>query len=215
MNRIANPKITIIASSLLILFLSLSSFGQGKKAKPNYLITANSVGDVRLGMTLADARAVLVDGKLIADLTQTRLTRYEAGYSPISVIRGGKLMMSLMTPKFDEQGGEIPVNENSRIAFIKVWDSRYRTTKGVYPGITIYKAERKLGKIIEIFGFYGNDESVEFSDQPRGFEFLVAGKGKSTEDKKTPAGIYENGRDDFADKYTPGAYVLSISISGS
>ena len=58
--------------------------------KPNYLITPNSAGDIRLGMTVADARKVFGGAKF---------EQYDSGEEGINieVTRGKKNLMTLTT----------------------------------------------------------------------------------------------------------------------
>ena len=129
-----------------------------------------------------------------------------------SVSKGGKVIMTLTIETYDEDRNEIPISENAKIIFIKILDSRYRTAKGVHPGPTIVEAEKIYGKLPQMVMTYGTDESGEFSNQPKGLSFEFTGKGKDD------AGNYErwkggDPREQYTTKYTPKAYILSISIS--
>lgn len=196
----------------ILLLLAVSAFGKGKPENENFLLTANSAGRLRLGMTISEVREAMPSAAIAPDLSGENVTRYEFNYLPASIFRNGQLVMSVLTPKYDEEGRAMKFNENSPVASIKIWDPRYRTKKGVHTGMLIAEAEKFYGGLTEIFGFYGNDESAHFARHPEGFEFLVSGRRSA--DGKRSAGLYEDGRADFAYKYTAGAFIRSITISG-
>lgn len=176
----------------------LTAFGQ---VGSEYLITKDSVGGIRLGMTIAEAKRVYQD----AEFNNTG----EDGQ--INVSRSGKLVMTVTPETTDENFRVIEVTSSSKIIAVKVIDPRYKTAAGVFPGMTIVAAEKVLGKIGRMTLAYGETEYADFTKQPAGLRFEY----KGTNSRK--AGIYDitypDPREQFATKFTAGAYIYSIEVA--
>ena len=121
----------------MLLLLSIAAFGQTNPGTFNFLITPDSAGDIRLGMTIAEARRVL---------TEAAFEQYD--YSEEGVVvevkRGETMIMSLMTDQKDtsaDENGMVPIEESARIESISFTDPRYKTADGVHIGMTIADAE--------------------------------------------------------------------------
>lgn len=188
--------LTSIFASLLVVF---TAFGQGTS---EYLITKDSAGGIRLGMTIAEAKRVYQD----AEFNNTG----EDGQ--INVSRSGKLVMMITPETTDANFRTIEVTSSSKIIGIKVIDPRYKTAAGVSPGMTIVAAEKVMGKIGRMTLAYGETEYADFTKQPAGLRFEY----KGTNSRK--AGIYDitypDPREQFATKFTPGAYIYCIEVNG-
>jgi hypothetical protein len=149
---------TFISKLSIAIFLffgfCLSSFSQ---PTDDYLITSNSVGPVRLGMTLAQVRKAA--GRM-------KLKKGEGidGVPAVAVISGGQTDMVLY---FEINEGMDPFSENARkisesskVGMINVLSDRYQTSQGVRIGTLLSKAEKQLGKLDNIFFSELRGESI-------------------------------------------------------
>lgn len=169
-----------------------------ENASSDTLITANSVGPIKLGMTIAQARAN-------APGTIFERTSDGEGIAKISVQEGGE---ELMTIYAGEEDPDSKINENAEIVFIEVWSPLLKTAEGIKPGMTISQAEKTIGDLREIFmSEIESREFASFTDQPSGMTFRV------THDRGS-AGKYR-GDTMTTTRCTPGATILSIEVSGS
>ncbi|MBK6750811.1 MAG: hypothetical protein IPG67_12590 [Acidobacteria bacterium] len=182
------------AASFIALFTVITTLGQGGS---EYLITSESVGAVRLGMTINEAKRALDDAEL----------NMQGENGEVKVFRKGKLVMiaTVVTTDANEITG------GSKIFAVKAIDSRYRTANGLYPGITIVAAEKVMGKLGRMTLSYGETETGDFANQPDGFNFEFKGANSAK------AGIYDvktpDPREQYANKFTPGAYIYGIGLS--
>ncbi len=178
------------------------------KTKENLLITPNSVGDIRLGMTIAEARKVLKGVKF-----DQRDYSEEGVWVELSK-NGTELDMRFMTDQKDYATGntdKVPIKESAKIESIQFSDKRYKTADGVHVGMTIKDAEQKFGKIKKItFLEYDASEDVEFSNAPSSYSFDVSPKEGSPREAR--AAIYTNNLN-ITTKYNIGAYISSFEIS--
>ena len=166
------------------------------KAVLDFLITDNSVGPVRLGTTVAQARRAL------RGFTLSRTSDGE-GIALIAVKRGKLIVMTLYA---GEQNPRSRINERAKIEFIEVWDSRYHTAEGVHPKMPLPEVEQKYGKLKEIMvSEIEVREFATFVTQPAGFQWRVTNANGM-------AGIYSQGQNTTT-RYTPSAYLKSISIT--
>lgn len=145
----------------LICILGLIGIAQAQR---NYLITKNSVGNVRLGMTVAQARKVLKGFNL-------RQVSDGAGVALIQVRKNGKDVMHLFA---DEENPEAKINEKAKIEFIEVFDRTYKNADGIRPEMLVKNAERILGKVEEIsISDIESREFIIFKKKPKGISFRV------------------------------------------
>ncbi len=205
MNRKTNSKFTLAMSILLILLSSYVIFGQ--KTSNNNLITKKSVGDVKLGMTIGEARKALKG-----------FTLGEGGGSEgltfIGVFDGKKQILEFGQYGERNDKGELPaIDENQVIKYISILDSRYKTEEGVGIGTKVEEAEKRYGKLKEIFFDQHVGEIAYFSKAPKGLGFLLIGN----DGKYGKAGNYVGAKpQDYGQrtkKYVPGAYISSMSIN--
>ena len=108
---------------LVALICILGSIGIAQ-AQQNYLITKNSVGNVRLGMTVAQARKALKGFNL-------RRVSDGDGVALIQVRKNGKDVMHLFA---GEENPEAKINEKAKIEFIEVFDGTYKKCGRHSPG---------------------------------------------------------------------------------
>ncbi|MCB1025447.1 MAG: hypothetical protein KDB79_13710 [Acidobacteria bacterium] len=211
MNKKTRSQIIFAGSILLILFSSLFAAGQGKQSNTNNLITATSVGKVKLGMTIGEARKVLPKGMKLGPADG-----YE-GSTLIGVYEGEKLLFTLGT--YDEEGEEglPPIDEDQRIGVMLIFDSRLRTAAGVHVGMPIAEAEKKYGKLKEIANDPHSGEWGKFTKQPESMEFSF----KTKSDVEITVARYEripnckitDSSDCLSLGYAPDSYIFVISIT--
>jgi hypothetical protein len=159
------------------------------------LITENSVGPVRLGMTVTQAR------KALPGFTLSRTSDGE-GLALIAVKRGGKTLMTLYA---DEANPDARIDERAVIEFVEAWDAGYRTAAGVHPTMLLREVERKYGKLEEIIlSEIEQREFATFANQPAGINLRVMNENGM-------AGVYSDGQRK-ATTYAPATYVFAISI---
>ncbi|MGH9968778.1 MAG: hypothetical protein ACREBG_13245 [Pyrinomonadaceae bacterium] len=162
------------------------------------LITENSVGPVRLGMTVTQAR------KALPGFTLSRTSDGE-GLALIAVKRGGKTLMTLYA---GEANPDARVNERAVIEFVEAWDVGYRTAAGVHTTMPLRDVERKYGKLEEIIlSEIEQREFATFANQPAGISLRVMNENGL-------AGVYSDGQRK-ATRFAPSSYVFSISIKRS
>jgi hypothetical protein len=181
-----------IALSLLIFGLSTVV-----SAQSSFLITQDSVGRLKVGMTVAEAR------RIFPRHTFTRTSDGE-GIALIEVKRRNQTHFMLYANEFDP---EQPINNNAKIVFIEIVNPAYRTAKGVSPNMRLIDVERRYGKLKSItLSEIESREYARFTNQPLGIDFKVAGRNAQ-------AGIYQSGQTKTT-RYSRNAYVRSIILLG-
>ena len=166
-------------------------------AQDNYLIGTYSAGPVRTGMTIAQAKAAL-PGHVF------KRTSDGEGLALVAVEKSGELQMTLFAGEDDPESA---IDNAAKIEYIEVFGKMYHTPFGVRPGMTIADAEKKAGKLKEIFtSEIEAREFATFADEPDGYNIRVLGKNRE-------AGIYASGSDKTS-RYSSGAYVFSIGVFG-
>jgi len=170
--------------------------GAKKLSSPATLITKNSVGPIRLGMSVAQAR------KAVPKLKFARTTDGE-GMALIEVKGGETADMVLYAGEDDAEG---PIHENAKIQLIKVFGQAYKTANGVHPGMPLREVEKKYGKLTNIsMSEIESREYAEFARQPAGLLFQVGLPEIGI------AGKYPEGKRETA-VYVPSAVVTNIEI---
>ncbi len=191
-------KITQI-SFVVVVCLALVGFVSAQKMSSKKLITSNSVGDVKIGMKVAEARKALKGYNL-------ERTSDGEGVALIGVNRDGSEY--IMTIYAGEEDTEVKIDENAKIEMIEVWFSDHMTAEGVHPRMKISDVEKKYGKVKEILmSPIESREYATFAKQPRGLQFRLLGEGMD-------AGKYKKG-ENKTNSYTTGAYLHSILIWGT
>jgi hypothetical protein len=185
-----------ICAAFLLFGICFSSFSQ---TIDEYLITSNSVGPVRLGMTLAQARQVIGQKRI-------EMGTGECGdYGPCVTVFDGKYRaMYLYFVDKRQNDKQPPVNESSIIFSIAVHSPEYKTLEGIRKGMLVSKVQKLIGKPVDIYRNLMGDEYVLFDGLSDNY-FL-----------ETMGGIYKNsettGVPDKADRYRPNSKILSITI---
>lgn len=148
------------------------------KAMLDFLITDNSVGPVRLGITVAQARRAL------RGLTLSRTSDGE-GIALIAVKRRKQTVMTLYA---GEQNPASRINERGKIEFIEVWSASYHTADGVHPKMPLREVEQKYGQLKQIIlSEIEAREFATFATQPGRMQLRIA-------DDNGMAGIYNEGQ---------------------
>ena len=167
------------------------------KAADN-LITSNSAGKIKLGMSVAEARKALPGMKF-------ERTSDGEGAVLIAVNRGKDTVMTLYA---GEEDGDSAINENGIIEFIEVWSKDFQTVEGIHAGMKVGEVEKKYGKIKEIMmSEIEAREFADFANQPKGLQFRLISENGT-------AGAYKEGESKTM-KYTPNAYLFSIQVVGA
>ena len=162
------------------------------------IVTANSAGSVKLGMTIAEAQAEMkeADFKRSAD---------EEGVALVTVSMDDKPILRLSA---GEENVEAAVDGKAVIEFIDVMDPDYKTTDGVHAGMSIEEAEKAYGKASELVtSELEAREYVTFLKQPSGLFFRLSNKNGT-------AGIYKAG-EMVTTNYRPGSEIAVIEVTGA
>ena len=182
--------------ALIFCFLSVGL----AQAQQKYLITSNSVGIVRLGMTVAKAR------KLLKGYTIKRISDGD-GLALIAITKGRKTLITIYA---GEEDAEKPINEKAIIECIYVWDETFKTADGIHPNMSVRDAEKILGKVQEVFmSEIESREFAVFTKKPKGLLFRV---DVNSEGEYPFAGDYAKGKR-HSETYTPNAFIISIQVS--
>ena len=204
-----------IHSMVIAFFLIpiLPAFGKGPGDMAEDQITPKSVGVIKLGMTMAEARKALPEGQKLGPAPG------DEGHAMIGVYEGDKL---LMTIGFWENSQHVepkdlpPFDEKQKIEWIDIHDSRYRTAEGVHVGMKIADVEKKYGRFRHMNRVSHFGETGTFTEQPEYLLFLF-----ERAEGQDSAGVYDQPRVDNEHgnmperslKYTPGATIGEIQIS--
>ncbi len=180
MNKKTKSQITFTVSVLVILFSSILAIGQ---TKPSEIITSTSVGEVKLGMTVGEAKKVLPKGYKLAPAAG------DEGIWLVGVYEGEKLLFTI-GDYGDFQGSEDkmpPINESQKIQVMLIMDSRFKTVDVVHIGMPIAEAEKKYGKLKEVNRDPHSGETGKFTNQPENIEFSFRTKS----DVEITVAVYE------------------------
>lgn len=193
---------------LLGIIIFLSSGSAEAVVQQNFLLTPGSVGDLRIGMTVAEARMVFKTAEF------NQFNYGEEGVW-VEVNEDEVILLSFTTdqrelPEDDEEG-RVPIDEAAKIESIRFSDVRYKTADGVHPGITVREAEKRFGKIKRIRHWgYDGSEHVEFSNAPLSYSITIGPAAGSAEG--ATGGIYKKDEDSTT-KYAETAVIESITVN--
>ena len=181
----------------LIAVFSLILFGVVNAQNTNKLITVNSAGAGKLGMTVAQARKALPGIKL-------ERTSDGEGVALINVNQGKNTLMTIYA---GEENRDAPINEKAKIEQIEVWDKNFQTAQGVHPGVKIPEIEKQYGKLKGIMmSEIESREFAFFANHPNGIYFRLGNENGRI-------GIYKEGERRTI-QYDPEANLLSIRVVG-
>jgi len=152
-----------------------------------YLITKTSVGPVRIGMTLAQARRAMPG------------VVFKRTAADAALFRGRTKLMKLFVYTNNSE-------KATNIANIVVFDASYSTAAGVHPKMLLREAEQRYGKVTISMGELADiDEQATFAQSPPGIYFFIDRGGKDH------AGIYK-GTETETKRYIPSAKIENIMI---
>jgi hypothetical protein len=185
----------------------------------NRLITDRSVGPVRIGMKLSEARRLLPGSVLQRQFDGD-------GLPWVAILQNDEVLMLVLAddPGADRNGSlaedlrhparllttENRIDATHPIDVIQVFHPAFRTAEGVGPETPLQDVEQKYGKLRRIeWSEVEQREFAYFSHQPKHLQFRVDG-GSAGE-----AGLYgkRKGATAVTRRYTPSARVLSVTVS--
>jgi hypothetical protein len=175
------------------ILLAAAALSLGGAAQPeDRLITAEAMGQVRLGMTLAAARGALPGARF------ERASDGD-GAALVAVVFGANDRLVLWA---DEDDPDRPIDWSRRIVTISTFSGTFHTRDGIHPGSLVADVVPLLGPVIEIVvSEIESREFVTFERQPAWLTFrldytgrFVAGARRTTQ-------------------FEPGARILGIEIS--
>lgn len=170
-----------------------------QKAPPAQLITKNSVGPVRLGMTVAQVR------KALPKLRFARTTDGD-GMALIEVKNGEVLEMTLYAGEENPDG---PIDNQAKVQLISVFGETYMTAEGVHPGMPLAEVEKRYGKLASItMSEIESREYAELSAHPVGLSLRIGLPDYGV------AGKYPEGKRETK-AYVPSAVVRIIEVYGN
>ncbi len=180
--------------------LTVLTFAQNSQ---DFLITKNSVGKVRLGMTIGEAKKIWKDYKF----ERTSDGEFSA---LIAVKKGSRLLMTMNANEKGYLNEKSPIQDNARIEFIEVWDKSFKTIEGVSPQMLLKTAEKIYGKIKNITrSEIESREYAEFTKQPEGIDFRLSSKADFAAVNYQPD---ERGVE-VSKQFVPSAYIFNITIA--
>lgn len=155
------------------------------------LIQSESVGAIRVGMTVAQVRQTVRGATL-------RPSQDGDGLPLMQVIRDGLHTMDLYVD------AEVGVKEHSKIELIRVFDGACATRDGVHPGMLLSEAGRRYGRLQRLqVTEIESREFAKFEKLPPWLEIQV-GNGQ--------AGIYPPGKR-CTTNYASSAHIASLWVS--
>lgn len=159
-------------------------------AQKNFLITSDSAGGVKIGMTVTQARKALPG---------CRLKRSSDGEGVVLIAAncGAKHVMTFYA---GEEVSEAQINERAKIEFIEVWDPRFKTPDGIHQNMLVSQAEKRLGKVKKIsLSEIESREFIEFARKRNRITYRIYG------------GIYPPGATNTI-RYEQGTRLFSIQV---
>lgn len=162
------------------------------------LVTGNSVGGIKLGMTVGEARRVAGPLKLQADQDVDGL--------PILLLTDEKGFDVELYYDYDDP--KAPAKEDAMITSLISWGENSATAEGVKVGMRISEVEAIYGRVEEIYS--GEEESgewVTFESGPSGIYFGI------TSDALGDGGVYRDGETSTT-IYASDAKIYTIEAMG-
>lgn len=157
-----------------------------------HLITASAMGQVRLRMTLEEARRALP----VASFSRTS---DGDGAALVEIAFGEHHSLSVWA---DEDDPAKPIDWSKRIVTIETFSAAFHTREGIHPGSLVAEVARLFGPVREIVkSEIESREYVTFARQPRALTFRL-----------DYTGVFSPGRRQTT-SFSPGAKIWSIAIS--
>ncbi len=157
-----------------------------------YLVSANGIGGIRLGMTLDEARRALPDARF-------ERTSDGDGAALVEVRLGPNAAMTIWA---DEGDAEAPIDWSREVRVIETFSPEMHTTDGVHPGSLVTEVETVLGKTKTIEkSEIESREYIVFENQPVGLTFRLDYTGIFPADSQRTR------------EFAPGGKIHSIAVS--
>ena len=195
--------LTALLTTLLLSFSpAIAQDGEAVETPPAEasapLVTANSAGAIKLGMTVAEAREAMGEATFdrSSDTEGIALVTVSLDETPVMRLSAG------------EENAKSAVDGEAVIDFIDVMAPGYKTNDRVHPGMALEEVEKIYGKATElVLSELEAREYVTFPKQPSGLFFRLSNKNGS-------AGIYKAG-DMVTTSYRPGSEIAVIEVTGA
>ena len=165
---------------------------------PSAIITANSAGAIKLGMTISEAQEAMKEAefKRSSDGEGIALVTVNLNDAPILRLSAG------------EEEADAAVDGKAVIEFVDVIAPDYKTADGVHAGMALEDVEKIYGKVSELVtSELESREYATFSKQPSGLFFRLSSKNGT-------AGIYKAG-ELVTTNYRPGSEISVIEVTGA
>ena len=157
-----------------------------------YTISPSGIGPIRLGMTLAEARAALPSAKFAR-------TSDGDGAALVEVTLAPDTTMVLWA---DEADTDAPVDWTKRITSIETFSAAFHTPAGMHRGSLVTDVERLYGKIKTLtLSEIESRQYVEFENQPARLTIRLDYKGIFKDGARTTT------------EFEPQAKIWSIAVS--
>ncbi len=155
------------------------------------IVTDTSIGPVRLGMTLAEAREALEGA--------TYRRAYDGeGIGSVDVVLGPDTLMNLVADGDEDEA----IDWTKRIVFMQTFSRACRTAAGVHPGALVVDVERILGPATQVMmSEIESRQFITFERQPEGITFRL-----------DYTGIFDDGARQTK-RVQPDGKIFSISIA--
>jgi hypothetical protein len=160
---------------------------QADNKNKTYLITASSIGPIKLGMTLDEARRAF-------PIATFERTSDGDGMALVSIGVDKEVLMSVYA---DEDNSEAPIDGSKKITFIEALSALCATKNGIHPGLKVLDTEKILGKTKEIQkSEIESREYISFANQPKALTFRLDYTGFFEGDKMTTTKFDPQGKID-------------------
>jgi len=157
-----------------------------------HLITASAMGQVRLRMTLNEARRALPDASFSR-------TSDGDGAALVEIAFGQGTSLSVWA---EEDDPATPIDWSKRIVTIETFSAAFHTSEGIHPGSLVTDAARFFGPVRQIVkSEIEGREYITFARQPRALTFRL-----------DYTGIFSPGLR-HTTAFAPGAKIWSIALS--
>ncbi|QQS40372.1 MAG: hypothetical protein IPM63_13520 [Acidobacteriota bacterium] len=206
-----------VALTLLLALLSCSAVEE----QATILLTAESAGPIKLGMSIDEARKEAKDWEFVRGMDETALNPLI-----VEVRREGKHILTLkaLEGEYDPDAESHPINGEAEIFMIMVLDKSFRTKEGIGIGSTVSEAEKVFGKLEGMYNVPRVGETGRFSNLPEWLPYSTEAPGYNfifDSELEDSAGVYEQIPDcefdnpvqcNVAKRYAKDAFIAKIVL---
>lgn len=186
----------IIVLAVTILSVSLT-FAQ---TTDEFLITKDSVGRLKLGMTIKQARKVLANHHF-------ERTNDKEDFSWAYVKRGDEVLMKLRLMEAGRKKKSSPLQDDAVIDLIEVFSPIFYTAQGIRPQMLLKNAEMIHKRVVNISEAGDGYTYASFAEESSRLYYVVENKALDGEDEVTT-----NPQTYKLIEYHPTTYIWRISI---